>query len=413
MKSANFKYSRTRRTLTQVCRFAAYLGLSYQFCAGMGNSPFGAWVVCVYRIQALQSLTRIDATTRAFFVFSRNLAKFIAERGELQKFKTMEAAMASSETKATLRSLFELAKPELELSLQGLQLPKDSSKIQDIVTKQMNNLLNPDSDFCQGLTMAEGYMVQAALSLLNAEQSLLKKMQPAISKSYSFEQLKRTSKNDDLKLSEEPHAAMAGAGAGAFIGGLVGSSFSAMSFGAVGWASVFGAIAGTAVSAYVVKHIGKKQDVVLKSNLILEHKADSVIDVSSFIEVIANICDNVDSLLEIFRNQISKVVEQSEKNAKMTLEGDYRLLLENVQSLIGFNRTHNEDEKYARKINERIEEFVDCLDNYDLTVVDYSAENAKMFEQIPSSKTNEVTMAYPAIVKKGVVVLKGKVFIPG
>lgn len=315
--------------------------------------------------------------------------------------------------KSSLRSLFELAKPELELSLQGLQLPKDSSKIQDVVTRQMNKLLNPDSDFCQGLTMAEGYMVQAALSLLNAEQSLLKKMQPAINKSYSFEQLKKPPKNDDLNLFEGSRAAMAGAGAGAFIGGLVGSSLSAMTFGAVGWASVFGAIAGTAVSAYAVKYIGKKMDGVSKSNLTLDYKVDSAIDVSSFIEVIANICDNVDSLLEIFRNQISKVVEQSEKNAKMTLEGDYRLLLENIQSLIGFNRTHSEDEKYARKINDRIEEFVDCLDNYDLTVVDYSADNAKMFEQIPSSKTTEVTKVYPAIVKKGVVVLKGKVFIPG
>ena len=314
--------------------------------------------------------------------------------------------------KTSLRSLFEHAKPELALSLQGLQLPKDASKIQDIVTMQMNKLLNPDSDFCQGLTMAEGYMVQAALSLLNAEQSLLKKMQPEKNKSCSLEPLNKISENNDLKSFEEPFATMAGAGAGALIGGLVGSSLSAVSFGAVGWASVFGAIAGTAVSAYAVKHFGKKKGATSKSNMALEKKNNFIIDVSSFIEVIANICDNVDSLLEIFRTQINKVVEQSESNAKMTLEGDFRLLLENVQSLIGFNRVHYEDEKYAKKIKERIEEFVDCLDNYDLTVVDYSVENAKMFEQIPSAKTTEVTMVYPAIVKKDVVVLKGKVFIP-
>lgn len=315
--------------------------------------------------------------------------------------------------KTSLRSLFELAKPVLEKSLQGLQLPKDSSKIQYIVTKQMDKLLSPESDFCLGLTMAEGYMVQAALSLLNAEQGLLTKMMPKNEPVYTPKQLDTSfEKKNILSKDKEPLTSMIGAGGGAFLGGLVGSSLSAMSFGAVGWASVFGAIAGTAVSAYAVKYIGKKRDGILKSNLTLDHKSDPVIDVSSFIEVIANICDNVDSLLEIFRNQISKVVEQSEKNAKMTLEGDYRLLLENVQSLIGFNRTHSEDEKYAKKINERIEEFVDCLDNYDLTVVDYCTENAKMFEQIPSSKVTDVTMVYPAIVKKGVVVLKGKVFIP-
>jgi hypothetical protein len=44
-----------------------------------GNSPFGAWVVCVYLVQALQSLRVINATICAFFVFSRNLAKFFVE----------------------------------------------------------------------------------------------------------------------------------------------------------------------------------------------------------------------------------------------------------------------------------------------------------------------------------------------
>ena len=37
-----------------------------------GNSPFGAWVVCVYRLKAFESLIQINATTRAFFVYLHN-----------------------------------------------------------------------------------------------------------------------------------------------------------------------------------------------------------------------------------------------------------------------------------------------------------------------------------------------------
>ncbi len=313
----------------------------------------------------------------------------------------------------SLRSLFELAKPELEKSLYGLQLPKDSSKIQNIVTKQMNKLLNEDSDFCLGLTMAEGYMVQAALSLLNAEQGLLTKMIPNMDFACILKQSDSWyEKKDIIRNNKEALAPMLGAGSGALIGGVVGSTLSTVAFGTVGWASVFGAIAGTAVSVYAVRYINKKSREMSKNGLTLGNNIDSTLDVSSFVDVISNICDNFDQLLEIFRTQISKVVEQSERNAKMTLEGDYRLLLENIQSLIGFNRSHSEDEKFAKKIKERIEEFAECLENYDLMVVDYNIENAKMFEQVPSAKVAEVTMVYPAIVKKGIVVLKGKVFIP-
>jgi hypothetical protein len=46
-----------------------------------GNSPFGAWVVCIYRSLGMLSLKVVNATICAFFVFSRKLAKFIAEQG--------------------------------------------------------------------------------------------------------------------------------------------------------------------------------------------------------------------------------------------------------------------------------------------------------------------------------------------
>lgn len=44
-------------------------------------SPFGAWVVCVYRLEAVESPAWINATICAFFVSLQNLAKFFVEQG--------------------------------------------------------------------------------------------------------------------------------------------------------------------------------------------------------------------------------------------------------------------------------------------------------------------------------------------
>jgi hypothetical protein len=49
-----------------------------------GQQPFrGVGRLCLSSI-GMHSLTLVNATTRAFFVFSQNLAKFFAERSGLQ-----------------------------------------------------------------------------------------------------------------------------------------------------------------------------------------------------------------------------------------------------------------------------------------------------------------------------------------
>ena len=47
-----------------------------------GNSPFGAWVVCIYRVKALLSPVLVNATTRAFFCIQ---VKLLQNRGETPK----------------------------------------------------------------------------------------------------------------------------------------------------------------------------------------------------------------------------------------------------------------------------------------------------------------------------------------
>ncbi len=68
----------------------------------------------------------------------------------------------------------------LGTKLQGLKLPSDSSCIQGIINDYLNEMFNNEGDFRQGLTQSEDYILQAALSLLNAQQSITKEITPDI-----------------------------------------------------------------------------------------------------------------------------------------------------------------------------------------------------------------------------------------
>ena len=135
---------------------------------------------------------------------------------------------------------------------------------------------------------------------------------------------------------------------------------------------------------------------------------ESELNVDAFIEIIGKICQSVDSLIETFRAQINRVVNKYENQEKATLEKDFRFLLEGIQSLVGYKRTHSEEEpKYIRKLKERIEDVGELLENYNLAIVDYTEDNEYMFEVVDGQETR---MVLPAIVKEGVVVIKGKIF---
>jgi hypothetical protein len=137
------------------------------------------------------------------------------------------------------------------------------------------------------------------------------------------------------------------------------------------------------------------------------------LDVPGFIGVVGGICDSVDTLITTFRAQVNRVIDKYESMEKPTIEKQYGFLLESIQTLIGYKRTHSsEDEKYLKKIQLRIEDLAECLENYNLTTEEYNGNNEHLFELIPSPETTEVKMVYPAIVRDGLAVLKGKVFIP-
>lgn len=72
--------------------------------------------------------------------------------------------------------MFQSNKQVLEQQLAGLALPKDANKIQSIVNDYLNDLFNQEGEYRQNLTQAEDYILQAALSLLNAQQDMSRRL---------------------------------------------------------------------------------------------------------------------------------------------------------------------------------------------------------------------------------------------
>lgn len=300
----------------------------------------------------------------------------------------------------TLTAIFESNKSVLKERLEGLCLPSDAVKIQKIINDYLNEMFNNEGEFRQNLTQAEDYILQAALSLLNAQQAMTKEMTPVATPAQP--KLEPVSPQSFSGLKKEKYPlALGGTTIGGGVGGLLLGT----------WGAVFGAIAGTAIVLYYASNqttpVPQRKDLGEKP-LLQQPK----LNVDVFLAIVKNICSSVDSLIDTFRAQINRVVNKYESQEKPTLEKEYRFLLESVQSLIGYKRAHNEDEKFVRKIQERIEDMAESLDNYNLVVEDYTEEHRSWFDVIENQNVQSVTQVLPAIVKNGNVVLKGRIFVP-
>ena len=80
------------------------------------------------------------------------------------------------QSRQTLALMFEANKQALETELTGLTLPQDAKKIQEIVSTYFDSLLNQNGEYRQNLSQSEDYILQAALSLLNAQQEMGRKL---------------------------------------------------------------------------------------------------------------------------------------------------------------------------------------------------------------------------------------------
>ena len=319
--------------------------------------------------------------------------------------------------KLTLETLFVNSEKKLRDSLSGLTVPKDSEKIQLIISEHLSSLLMEEGEFRQNLTQSEDYILQAVLAILNAHQARFTCFPKVEIESNPSEEPKEETVSDEnkqdgtfeKKMGQKPinlTASSVAAGVGALAGGaLIGT-----------WGAVCGAIACTALTAYMV---GKNSDtqsadkqIVTKYIKTEAHFAEKALDVDRLLGVVRNLCHSVDEIIVTFRAHINNVVQKFENQEKPSLEREYSVLLEGIQSLIGYKRAHNEDEKFNKKIQERIEDLAELLENYNIQVVDYNGDNAMLFDLVPSTNTTETKQVYPALIKVDQIIKKGKVFTP-
>lgn len=307
--------------------------------------------------------------------------------------------------KLTLKSLFESGKADLTEQLKQLSLPRDAQKVQTIVTEHLNKLFDSEGEYRQHLTQSEDYILQAAMSLLNAQQAMASEF---AAKSYAPSPTPKAEPKNEMEkaagLRKEQYPIAIG---GSAIGGAAG----ALLLGT--WGAVFGAIAGTALSLYYVSSRQQQQTIKPKQQtkeLPVSPRPATPLNVDLFISIIDKICDSVDTLVATFRNQIGRVVDKYESMEKPTLENEYKDVLENIQALLGAFEMNKEDENRAARIEKRIQLLAEGLDNYDLTFTNYNEDNKELFNLQYSENVSKDTMAYPAVMKNGKVIIKGKVF---
>ena len=312
--------------------------------------------------------------------------------------------------KKTLCELFESNQVQLQQALTGMTLPKDMSKVQKAVSSYLEKVFDTEGEFRQNLTQSEDYILDAAISLLNAQQKISLALLKDIHHNSDSKNLapsvvapENKESSSDNVFNIGTNSTLFGVAGGAIAGKLI----------LGGWGAVFGAIAGVALSIYLSNKTQTKTQSQTTRKGVQEETSNKPIDVDSFFHIIHDVCESVDNLISTFRAQVNRVVQKYESQEKPKLEKEYRFLLESIQSLVGFERNHDmTEEKYVKKIRDRIEELADTLDNYDITLENYSDDKSSWFDKVSSPNTTALKEVYPAIIKDNQVIIPGKVFIP-
>lgn len=258
-------------------------------------------------------------------------------------------------TKVSIRSMFESQKTELEQKLKGLALPKDSIKVQETIEDLMNHLLDIDGEFRQGLTQSEDFILQSALRVLTIQQDLTKGILPT----------GRSTKTVGEASGSYPTSVfptLIGTGVGAISGGLIGKGLAAVGSFAGIWGAVIGALAGNAIAAYFI--VKKTPQVI--SNGEDANDTNTPIDVNVFLGIFANLCDSIDGIVETYRVQVNRVVNDYEKRERPNLQTDYSSLLDQIINLHRVSSAMTD--QIPAQVKQAIVLLEESLENYGLKI---------------------------------------------
>ena len=255
-------------------------------------------------------------------------------------------------SRMTLKELFESKKELLSERLSQYSLPKDTKTVQAIVKDYLDELFDSDGDFRQSLTQSEDYILQSALGLLNAQQSIIGEYTKFGSDcEVRGHQFKET--NSERKaMSPNQYPMVIG---GTTLGGAAG----ALLLGS--WGAVFGAIAGTAVVLYCVTQTGQPEKAKRPTPIPDNQAKDGKLNVNTFLSIIGNICTSVDDLINTVRTQIQRIKTSYENQENPTLLGTYTVLASNLEQLF---TTSLEEDATMDDIKMQIEMVKRSLKNY-------------------------------------------------
>lgn len=310
----------------------------------------------------------------------------------------------------SLCELFESNREELLQTLKELVLPRDLGKVQEVVSSYLEKAFDSEGEFRQNLTQSEDFILEAAISLLNAQQKISSVLTKEVGNTPAPRKLRPSTTVQETTQSTQGFKTdssytLVGAAGGAIAGKLI----------LGGWGAVFGAIAGVALSVYMSNktQAQPKLQPQVTPKTVAEENPSKPIDVDCFIGIVHDVCESVDNLISTFRAQVNRVVQKYESQEKPTLDKEYRSLLESIQSLVGYERNHDIiEEKYTKKVVERIEDLTESLDNYDITLENYSDEKSAWFDKVASPNASGLKEVFPAVVKNGTLIIPGKIFIP-
>ena len=247
------------------------------------------------------------------------------------------------ENNVSLKSLFESNKGELEQKLAGLKLPKNASKIQQLISDYLGRLFESDGEFRQNLTQSEDYILQSTLRILTAQENFTNGLIANNHQEPPYHPQTNDNNNDN---KQSLYTTLIGTGVGAVAGGFIGA-----------WAAVIGALAGNAVVAYMMT---RKEKPVQKTE-IASSQNDSTIDTTVFLNIISNVCESIDGVIETYRTQVSRIVKEYENRERPSLRTEYSSLLDQI---VNVNKIASLSNDVPDRLKQAICMMVDCLKGY-------------------------------------------------
>lgn len=262
----------------------------------------------------------------------------------------------------TLKSIFASNRDELSKKISGFTLPKDSQKIQTVVSDFLGNLFENDGIYRQSLTEQEDFILLAAIELIKSQQNItseLTRNYNCISQSNANNIIEQKSELRKKSLVKDSVVA-GGAGLGALAGSGLGVKMvnsGVLSGGLVSmWFAFAGAITVSALVIYLSYH--------KENNKTKDYIGELSLDTEVFCSIVERICESIDNVIETYRVQVRRIINTYEQREKPTLLNTYSLLTEQVANVINISRNCGEDT--PERLKKAIFVMEESLENYGL-----------------------------------------------